>query len=257
MVVIAKRYWKTSVFLGYDYRPLARNVTAPKGPEKGKEGELMNIFTKLATVWSYIQTFGFDNDKFLNWLATNDGRVALNNLGNAYKATLDKASAILNFVATTVTSFTTRPGDTVGEFFKTRQGLYVWDSFRTMFGQHWMDSSIQTIPPTNITYHDLAKPATDFDIQKEFEQNKTPFIFENIGVFLAVLAGLLLAQWNNEQDGPLLTNGKANLFYVRIGTEVIVVRVGWYSGGRKWRVDAYRRVVVRWDDGRRVFHRDS
>lgn len=161
--------------------------------------------------------------------------------------------SIPNPIAITVVSFTTRPGDTVGEFFKTRQGLYVWDSFRTMFGQHWVDSSIQTIPPTNITYYDLAKPATDFDIQKEFEQNKTPFIFENIGVFLAVLAGLLLAQWNNEQDGPLLTNGKANLFYVRIGTEVFVVYVRWCSGDRRWSVNAFRRDDIRWFDGSRVF----
>ncbi|MBI3633026.1 MAG: hypothetical protein HY226_01920 [Candidatus Vogelbacteria bacterium] len=160
---------------------------------------------------------------------------------------------LLNFVVTETVSFTARPGDTVSEFFKTRDGLYVWGAFRNLMDSNWLASSIQTIPQTKISYYDLKKSANDFQIQKEFEDNKTPFIFENLGVFLAVLAGLILAQWNNEKEGPLLANGYANLFYVRIGSVVFTVGVDWDSGGRSWDVDAYPRDGIEWGAGRRVF----
>ncbi|MBI5139882.1 MAG: hypothetical protein HZA94_00295 [Candidatus Vogelbacteria bacterium] len=161
--------------------------------------------------------------------------------------------AILNFISTATVSFTARPGDTVSEFFKTRDGLYVWDAFRNLMDETWLASTIQNPSPIRISYYDLNKSANDFQTEKEFEGNQAPFIFENFGVFLAVLAGLILAQWGGKKDGPLLDNGYANLFYVRIGSEVFTVHVSWSSVDRYWHVFASPRGSFEWDAGLRVF----
>jgi len=57
-------------------------------------------------------------------------------------------------------------------------------------------------------------------------------------------------------QGALLTNGYANIFYVRDIDEVLrIVRVYWYGGG--WFVGAHAVVDCRWDDGYQVFSRNS
>ncbi len=59
------------------------------------------------------------------------------------------------------------------------------------------------------------------------------------------------------QDGILLTNGYANIFYVRDTEAVLrVLRVNWYGGG--WVVDTLSVECSRgWSEGRRVFSRNS
>ncbi|MBI3631819.1 MAG: hypothetical protein HY225_00005, partial [Candidatus Vogelbacteria bacterium] len=161
--------------------------------------------------------------------------------------------SILNFITTTTVSFSARPGDTVGEFFKLRDGLYVWDNFRDLMDDNWLASTIQTIPATKISYYDLKKSANDLQINREFEYHKTPFVFENLGVLLAVLTSLILAQWNNEKEGPLLVNEDANLFYVRVGSGVFTVSVCWSANARFWYVFTTPQGVIKRDVGDRVF----
>ena len=67
----------------------------------------------------------------------------------------------------------------------------------------------------------------------------------------------LMARQANGQEGVLLTNGWANIFYVRdINGELRAVRVRW--DGRGWFVDAYSVTYPNgWYDGNRVFSRNS
>ena len=64
------------------------------------------------------------------------------------------------------------------------------------------------------------------------------------------------AQQNGEK-GSLLTNGYANIFYIKDVNGVLrTVRVSWGGGG--WYVYAYAVTHPNgWDDGHRVFSRDS
>lgn len=57
-------------------------------------------------------------------------------------------------------------------------------------------------------------------------------------------------------EGVLITNGYANIFYVRdVNGALRAVGVRWYSAG--WDVDAYALGDGQWDDGARVFSRNS
>lgn len=73
---------------------------------------------------------------------------------------------------------------------------------------------------------------------------------------LADVSALMVQQANGE-NGTLLTNGYANIFYVRdVGGVLRVVNVSWFGGG--WRVGAGSVEGPReWFAGHRVFSRDS
>lgn len=71
-------------------------------------------------------------------------------------------------------------------------------------------------------------------------------------VDLSSLAALLKKQPKGE-EGSLLINGYANLFYVQSAGEVVVVGVCWRSDRRQWLVCAYRLDGYRWSAGYRVF----
>ena len=66
-----------------------------------------------------------------------------------------------------------------------------------------------------------------------------------------------MAEQGNGEDGILLTNGYANIFYIRDIKGVFwAVGCGWDGGG--WRVGAISVEDPRgWDGGRRVFSRNS
>ncbi len=67
----------------------------------------------------------------------------------------------------------------------------------------------------------------------------------------------LLTKQPNGESGTLLTNGYANIFYVRDAKGVLwAVGAYWYSGG--WRVDAYSvESPDEWHGGDQVFSRNS
>lgn len=73
---------------------------------------------------------------------------------------------------------------------------------------------------------------------------------------LAVIADLMTKQAHGE-EGTLITNGYANIFYVRnVNGVLCAVNVRWYGGG--WYVYAYSvSNPSEWRAGRRVFSRDS
>ena len=78
---------------------------------------------------------------------------------------------------------------------------------------------------------------------------------EKAEVTLAEVWRLMQCQANGE-DGALLTNGYANIFYVRDVNGVLrAVRVCWYDGG--WRAFASARDGSRWSGQYEVFSRNS
>ncbi|MDP2704670.1 MAG: hypothetical protein Q8P01_05725 [bacterium] len=133
-------------------------------------------------------------------------------------------------------------------FFRTREGLWVWDKF--------VDRVLSVVNPTEAALEatlqsfDLVLPASDKKIRAELPEGHA---FDDAGVFSANLAGMIGRQPNGEQ-GDLLTSGYANIFYVRgLGDEVFAVDVDWDSHVRGWRVVAGSLGHFRWGAGRRVF----
>ena len=76
--------------------------------------------------------------------------------------------------------------------------------------------------------------------------------------FTAIIKTLTTKQSKGE-DGTLLTNGYANIFYVRDAEgELRAVSVNWHAGYRGWRVSAYSVARQgRWLAGLHVFSRPA
>jgi hypothetical protein len=125
----------------------------------------------------------------------------------------------------------------------------VWDNFTSWF----LSGDGKTEDPISeqtLRYHKLRKSSVDGPIITELggeEKSETT---------LTEMFSLMEKQKNGE-DGVLLNNGYANIFYIRDQNGVLrAVVVLWNGGG--WRVDAGSvGHPFRWDDGRQVFSRNS
>lgn len=128
------------------------------------------------------------------------------------------------------------------EFFKDRKGLFVWSSFANNISGK--------ATPTNsgaefkVSSSDLAEPANDEQIEAALPEKH---IFSESDV-CAIISTLIEKQPNGE-EGVLLNNGYANIFY----TQSRVVRVCRYADDGEWGVDAWNRGGTSWDGGDRVF----
>lgn len=127
------------------------------------------------------------------------------------------------------------------EFLKTRKGLYVWSSFPSNVSDKAKAITKTTL---KISSFDLITRSYDKDIEKELPKKH---IFTETDV-CAVIAGLIEKQSKGE-EGVLLNNGYANIFY----TKSHVVLVYWNSGGGEWYVRGWDRGDGSWSGGRRVF----
>lgn len=133
------------------------------------------------------------------------------------------------------------------EYFRTRPGLYVWEGFTK---QILSVAAPATAPNVKLREYNLPRNMTDAEIQAELGEGH---VFTNASEFCATLAQMLDAQWSGE-EGDLLANGYANIFYVRGSAgEVFAVRVLWHADYREWRVHAYRLDGSRWFAGSRAF----
>jgi len=123
------------------------------------------------------------------------------------------------------------------------------DNFRRMFSDHVEPET----PDTTLRIHQLTKPAKD------------PAIIDELGGEGAVEATLgqmwrMIEKQAKGQEGKLLTNGYANLFYIRsqVDNQLWAVNCGWGSGGRCWSVCAAPvSSPLGWSAGCRVVSRDS
>lgn len=125
----------------------------------------------------------------------------------------------------------------------------VWDNFTNWF----LSGDGKTEDPISeqtLRYHKLRKASVDGQIITELggeEKSETT---------LKEMFSLMEKQKNGE-DGVLLNNGYANIFYIRDQNGVLrAVHVHWDGGG--WYVDAYSvEDPYGWGDGYQVFSRNS
>ena len=124
---------------------------------------------------------------------------------------------------------------------------WIGDNFK-----NWFLGKIETsAPKVMLCYSRLTRSELDGPIMAELGD-------ETSETTLAAVYALIERQANGE-PGPLLTNGYANIFYVRDANGVLrAVRVYWHAYDRGWGVHA-RSVSYPygWNDGNRVFSRNS
>lgn len=125
----------------------------------------------------------------------------------------------------------------------------VWDNFTSWF----LSGDGKTEDPISeqtLRYHKLRKSSVDGPIIAELggEEKSETTLTEMF---------FLMEKQKNGEDGVLLNNGYANIFYVRDQTGVLrAVNVGWNDDG--WYVNAFSvESPYRWHGGRQVFSRNS
>lgn len=126
------------------------------------------------------------------------------------------------------------------EFFRDREGLFVYSSFK----EHILEkaSIVSAGTKFELSSFKLIRSAEDEEIEKELPEKH---IFSESDV-CAIIAELISKQPKGE-EGELLNTGYWNLFY----TESFVVDVSWRDG--EWYVSAWDRDSYGWSDGSRVF----
>jgi|GEM_PF-1336912 len=118
----------------------------------------------------------------------------------------------------------------VKEFFQTRKGLYVYDSFRNRFD---VDQPVQA--PSGRPYVASLLKANAFDkhIRQELPASHLSMLED--------IAGFIEAQPEGK-EGFLLSNGYTNIFFVEgknKNGEVFAVFVYWSSDDRRWDVGGW------------------
>lgn len=135
-------------------------------------------------------------------------------------------------------------------YFKTRDGLYAWDTFekRILSGQK---ESMPYRGCEGMTSSILARNMTDQQIIDELLGGMEETCSH--ASTLDQIAAKIDLQPNGE-DGELLNNGYANIFYVLVNGVLFAVDVVWFSDHREWHVnDWHLDEYGSWDAGGRVF----
>ena len=146
--------------------------------------------------------------------------------------------------------FKTKPFEK-NSFFRTDGSprLYFWPNFT-----NWVLPAIpKTIPALGIALMKtkLMKSMYDSGILTGLG-NPKPFTPSE---FAAIIRHLLRGQPKGE-EGTLLTNGYANIFYVQLeDNRVVAVHVFWHAGFRDWNFYTYALGGGEWCDGLYVFSR--
>lgn len=105
--------------------------------------------------------------------------------------------------------------------------LYLGDNFRT----HFFTKVEENVQGGDIRVHKLLRASRDLNIRAEIGEEREE-------TQLAHLWGLLKLQASGE-EGALLTNGYANIFYIRDNKDVLwSVNARWYSDDREWGLGA-------------------
>jgi hypothetical protein len=133
-------------------------------------------------------------------------------------------------------------------FYQSGKGLHVWEGFRDRILP--VARMIEKAPAITIGSCDFLIGASDADIRGSLPKN---YLFEDASLYSAHLAGMIERQANGE-DGYLLTEGHANVFYVSgVGGNEFPVCVRWDSGKIEWDINALPLGFTHWPVGGRVF----
>jgi hypothetical protein len=145
----------------------------------------------------------------------------------------------------------------MGEVFKKSSFFTADGPVKLWFGDNFKKWVLSAIPDSIPAFQgkllktQLTEYMYDSAILKELGQ-PNPF---TVGEFAAIIRDLLTKQPNGE-DGTFLTNGYANIFYVKLDDgRVVAVDVRWRSDSREWRLSAYDLADGGWHDGDCVFSR--
>ncbi|MBU4223902.1 hypothetical protein KJ934_01610 [Patescibacteria group bacterium] len=155
---------------------------------------------------------------------------------------------ILEFVSTVTVSATTKKfvvRDYVQKLRKTKN-VYASSNFEKLF----FDKTVEPISEQELNYHKLTKNSVDGPIIDELGGEA------KVETTLAEMFSLIALQPNGE-DGVSLTNGYANVFYIRDVVGVLrAVCCYWHDVG--WNLSAFSvELPYAWYDGRQVFSRNS
>ncbi len=127
------------------------------------------------------------------------------------------------------------------EYYQNRKGLYVWDGFINNILS--VAKEMEKVSARECTSHNLVKASNDAEIRDELPESH---VWEDASEFCGHLAGMIDCQPKGK-EGNLLSNGYANLFYVRgKNVEVFAVYVFWYDDVRDWSLNAYLLDADRW-----------
>lgn len=197
----------------------------------------------------------------VNRLAGKQGQKTWNNLKHLLRGEFEvKLLPLIQWYSTTTTSATTEQFVAKDKFFNDliREVKFygIWDIF-----QHWfLDGKGKTEEPLDeqeLRFGNLTKPAQHLP-QKEGDIAIIPELGgeARAETTLTELWDLLIRQANGE-DGVLLINGNANIFYIRDVKGVLrSVSVMWCNVA--WYVRASSVGDLRgWDVGARIFSRNS
>lgn len=128
-------------------------------------------------------------------------------------------------------------------FFRSREGLWVSDSFRARVLAKAVNLDINF---EKVRHVNLKQDMSDAEIEAMLGDGH---VFSEMQVCLAI-ARLIEAQPKGEGDGRLLGDGESvSLFYLRS----CVVLVQWFRGEKYWSVRAWERSNCRWSAGNRAF----
>ena len=136
----------------------------------------------------------------------------------------------------------------LAQYFATRKGLYVNESFARKILPFAKAEGLADI--TKVSYVNLPKNMNDSEIIAQHlggieEAKKNALTLNQVRTFLD-------NQWNGE-DGPLLVDGCADIFYV-LGVEGVLFAVGAGRRGGRWDMCGWTLGERgRWGAGRRVF----
>lgn len=127
------------------------------------------------------------------------------------------------------------------DFFQTRSGLVISENFQEHIVPEFLDEQV-SVPASKGMCVDLIGIADDYGICGKLPKD---FIFSDIYEFLAMLSSLIEKQWEGD-EGVLLTDGNANIFYVWESGYRSVIYVTWsdslgwlckfYSGSDQWNI---------------------
>ncbi len=130
---------------------------------------------------------------------------------------------------------------------QTINGVKYHSSFGDNFNLHFLPKIEENVQAVDLQVHRLLRNSKDLGIRTEIGEDKEE-------TNLAHLHHLLTLQGNGEK-GVLLTNGYANIFYIRdMDGNLWAVGASWDDGG--WDLGAYSVEYPNdWDAGRQVFSR--
>ena len=133
-----------------------------------------------------------------------------------------------------------------GDCLKEANVGWTGDNFKRLF----LDKIGENVPEANLAVSRLEEASLDAPILKE--------LGDRAEVSLAHMFDLLKRQAHGE-EGILLTNGYANIFYVHDRNNTLwAVSARWDSARRDWYVEAHSiKNPNGWSDGHLVFSRDS